>query len=457
LVLQSFVEMKVDGWKSEYRSVDIVLRHLQRKSSGYGTPSYASLEWYVSTLNLFCTYAGKDPDQLVSLPKPEIEELIHSYLDSLVVKGLSKKTVRTRRTCLIMHFKKNGFKGDRELDIEVYAVPARYRKQAEHIPSSDEILKMADGAKSVRDRAIILCMYTSGLRESTVKALRYRDVKHDLDKSTILIPVYPEMKKIHPKACKNNIPYYTFFDSISSEALKSYLRNREARFGRMDENEILFAPSAGASHVPHDVAKFKPLAKMEINRIVKNAARNAGLKEWNQVHPHCLRKSFEEAMRRRRPDGTMMNEKEAEFLHGHLLPGSQDPYFGSGIRVQGSAVSFDMTVATKLREEYSMVQFFPSRQLVTQSNLDAEVKKELLMMFSNLNEEEIAKLGDLSTYTREQIRELARSKQFETLGLKGKSTQKIIPFGELRDAITDGWELVQRLDDTNEAIVRLPK
>ena len=123
----------------------------------------------------------------------------------------------------------------------------------------------------------------------------------------------------------------------------------------------------------------------------------------------------------------------------------------------GSAVSFDREFANKLREEYKLIQFFPSRQMVTQSGLDAEVKKELLMMFSDLNGEEIAKLGDLSTYTREQIRELARSKEFEKLGLKGKSTQKIIPFGEVRQAIGEGWELVSKLDDTDEAIVRLPK
>jgi site-specific recombinase XerC len=172
LILQALVHMKIGGWKSGYASVDNVLRHLQRKSGGYGTPSYASVEWYAPILNAFCAYAGRDPDQLVSLPKEEIEELIHSYLDAGLSKGLSKTTIKNRRSCLLMHFKKNGYRGPRELEIEVYPVPARYRKMLEYIPNSAEVLAMADSAKSVRDMAMILCMYTSGLRESTVKALR---------------------------------------------------------------------------------------------------------------------------------------------------------------------------------------------------------------------------------------------------------------------------------------------
>ena len=453
MVLQALLDMRIDGWKSGYASVDNVLRHLQRKSSGYGTPSYASVEWYAPVLNAFCKYAGKDPDQLVSLAKDEIEELIHSYLDAALAKGLSKKTVKNRRSCLLMHFKKNGYRGAKDLEIEVYPVPARYRKMLEYIPNSAEILAMADSAKSVRDRAIVLCTYTSGLRESTVKALRYKDVKHDLSSDVVLIPVYPEMKRIHHKACKNNIPYYTFFDAISTTALKSYLRSRETSFGPIGDEEILFAPDARASHVAHDLAKFKPLAKMEINRIVKNAARNAGLKEWQNIHPHSLRKSFEEALRRRRPDGSMMNEKEVEFLFGHLLAGSQDPYFGSGVRVQGSTISFDKTMAKKIREEYSTLQFFPERNVVNRDETLAIFNRRFLKM-SNWTDAEIDALGDLSELEELKLRELLDRKSKLKLGLNGNS-QKVVPMSEVKRFIEEGWEYLSTLP-SGEAVIRLP-
>jgi integrase len=456
LALTCLAEMKIDGWKSGYSSVDSVLRHLSRKASGYGVPSYASVEYYADVLNQLCKFTGRNPDQLASLPKPEIEAFIHSFLDAMVERQLSKRTVNIRRSFLLMHFKKNGYRGAKELEIETYAVPARYRKLPEHIPSSEEILKIADAAPSTRDRAIILCLYTSGIRESTLRALRYKDVKEDLGGDTVFVPVYPEMKKIVNKACKNNVPYYTFFDGLSVQALKAYLRERETKYGPIEEDEVLFPPDARASRRKIEEAKRHPLAKNELNKMLHKAARNAGINEWQYIHAHCLRKSFEEVLRSRMPDGRILADKVQEFLHGHLLPASQDPYFGSGIRVQGSTISFDKNVAEKLRDEYKLLQFFPSRKLVSYNQLETEVKRQLLI-FSDFSEEEIGTLGDLSQYTLENLRSLSDKKKNEKLGLNGNSTQKIVSWTELREHIVNGWELVQKLDESNEAIVRLPR
>ncbi len=257
----------------------------------------------------------------MALPKGEIEDLVHSYLDQSLAKGLSRKTVKTRRSYLLLHFKKNGFKGERALDIEVYSVPARYRKVLEHIPSSEEILRMADAALSVRDRAMVLCAYTSGLRDSTFRALRYKDVKDDLANDTVLVPIYPEMKRVLDKACKNNIPYFTFFDALSTEALRSYLRDRERRFGPIEDEEVLFPPGAGASHLARHRSRLRPLGDADFGRIVKKAARNAGIKEWKGGPPprpaKVLRGGGEEEEAGRRDDG----EEDQEFLMGHILPG----------------------------------------------------------------------------------------------------------------------------------------
>ena len=198
--LQALKELRIEGWRSDYRSVDNVLRHLRRK-----TGSYASVEVYAEVLSRFCSFVGCDPDQLLSLGERLIESNIHTFLDSMRDRGLSLKTISTRRSYLMLHFRVNGFKGDRALDVEVYHVPPRYRKLPEYVPSPEEIFKMANASASLRDRAVILCLYTSGLREATFKALRYRDVKGDLNSHVIFVPVYPEMKQIHPKACKT--PY----------------------------------------------------------------------------------------------------------------------------------------------------------------------------------------------------------------------------------------------------------
>ncbi|MDV3292662.1 MAG: tyrosine-type recombinase/integrase [Nitrososphaerales archaeon] len=450
---KNFAEVKVEGWNSGYFSVQNVLRHLQRKAMGYGVPSYSSVGLYVAIMGQFCRFAGKNPDELVRLPRAEIEDLVHSYLDQALSKGLSRKTVKTRRSFLLLHFRKNGFKGDSALDIEVYSVPARYRKAPEHIPSSEEILRMADAALSVRDRAMILCLYTSGLRDSTLRALRYGDVNEDLDKDTVLVPVYPEMKRVLNKACKNNIPYFTFFDALSAGALKSYLRDRERRFGKIGDEEILFPPGAGASHMARHRSRLKPLGDVDVNRVLKQAAQNAGMKEWRAVHPHALRKSFEEAVKRRRPDGTMMGEKDQEFLMGHILPGSKDPYYGSGVSVEGSAVSFNREVANKLREEYRMVQFFPERSTVSRKETLAMFNRRFLKL-SSWTDGEIDALGDLGALEEPEMQELLDRKSMRKLGLNG-NRQKVVPVDEVKKFIEEGWEYLSTLP-SGEAIVRLP-
>ena len=71
---------------------------------------------------------------------------------------------------------------------------------------------MADAAGKLRDRAVILVLWSSGLRVSTLCALNYGDVAEEVESGEpyIMIPVYPEMKDRVPDACKGRIPYYTF-------------------------------------------------------------------------------------------------------------------------------------------------------------------------------------------------------------------------------------------------------
>ena len=72
------------------------------------------------------------------------------------------------------------------------------------------------------------------------------------------------------------------------------------------DEEVLFPPGAGASHLARRWSRLKPLGDADFGRVVKKAAQKAGIKEWKAVHPHALRKSFEEGVKRRRPDGAMM-------------------------------------------------------------------------------------------------------------------------------------------------------
>lgn len=447
------ISLKIDGWESGYKSVDKVLKHLRLKGSGYAYQSYASVESYAEVFNRFCVFSKiGDPDKAMTLPKKQLEEKIEAFLLQGINKNLSRKTIATRRYNLMMHFNQNG----RKLDVEKIKIPPRYRKRPEHTPGPEEVLKMSESAESLRDRAIILCLYTSGFRDSTFRALRYKDVKGDLESGSPItfVPCYPEMKAILHKACKNNIPYYSFFDPIATESLRAYLRDREAKYGKMQDEMILFIPSPLQSHLGTGKAAYSPLSKNELSRMIKKSARNAGIQDWKFVHTHSLRYAFEKAIMRRQ-DGTNTSDKDQEFIMGHILPNSQDPYYGSGVVVRDSTVSFDKASCEYLRREYGKMAFFPPRYVLSQDEVRVTFKEQFLRM-SGLDDKEIRGLGDLSKKTVEELRRAVEERHERKQGLNGNS-QKIVLLKDLKKWILKGWDYKRDLPGGKEVVIGLPE
>jgi hypothetical protein len=90
--------------------------------------------------------------------------------------------------------------------------------------------------------------------------------------------------------------------------------------------------------------KKKTLTSREVQLIVKLAAKKAGISEWEAVHPHAIRKSYETVLHSPLIDGGNLSVKVNEFLIGHTLPGSQEPYF-------------DRSKIEYMRNQYSRLKF----------------------------------------------------------------------------------------------------
>jgi len=331
--------LKVDGWTSDYVSVNLLLKHLSRKSR-----SEASRKAYLRQVYSFCISIGLTPDEVVKLRRKRIEKLVQEYADRYNDGKHSIRYINNIIHILKSFFKVNGFRGAKTLNIESFYMPSRYRKRPEYIPRKHEIYRMADSACSLRDRAIILSLYSSGLRNSTLRALLYRDVEYELEKGidNIMIPVYPEMKLVDPNACKNNIPYYTFICDEATQALRLYLREREEKYGKILPTEPLFA--SDYNQVPRGERSSKIMSPRQLQQVVKQAARRARIPKWRYVTPHSLRKAFETVLHSELIDGGRLDPKIQEFLMGHILPGSQDAYF-------------DQTDVERLRAEYAKLNF----------------------------------------------------------------------------------------------------
>lgn len=333
--------LRVKDWRSNYRSVNNLLLHLMRKSKSEG-----SKKLYLWHLFKFCQYTSRKPNELVALRRSQVEKLVQKYADSL--RDASPRYSNLAIAILKAFFIANGFRRTKALELETYHAPPRFRITPEYIPTKSEIYKMADSACSLRDRAIILILFSTGLRNSTARAILYGDVAEELkrDFANIMMPVYPEMKEIVPNACKGRIPYYTFTCEEATQAIQLYIKEREERYGGIKDIEPLFCSEYNQIH--RDYRRKKPLTSRCLQIIVKSAAKRAGISQWKAVHPHCLRKAFESVLHGQLIDGFNLDVKTQEFFMGHILPRSQDPYFDRSkvehMRVQYSRLMFGRTI-----------------------------------------------------------------------------------------------------------------
>jgi integrase len=412
--------LRVEGWRSTYASVDRALRHYARKVASEKTK-----ENFCVVLMQFCRFCGLNPEELVALSPEKASELCQAYTDSLREKGYSIRYLNVCQAYLKTFFRVNGFEGARALKVERYHQPTRYRKKPEYVPTAEEIWRMGYASGSSKNRAMIFMLYASGLRNSTLRALRYVDVKNELEKGleVIKIPVYPEMKKVDPAACKGNIPYYTFIDSETAKALREYLQERKENHGEIGDEEPLFC--SDSNQVSPLKQRFTPVSKNGLERMVKRAARQAGIEKWRDITCHSLRKAFETALRNNRLD-----PKDQEFLMGHILPGTQDPYY-------------DYSKTEELRKKYAQITFFPHK--ATSEELR---KKQILDMVRLLGfpediikrvEEALAKYATVDEAINE-IRKLSLEayKQSED---QDSDPKKIVNEAELERYLAEGWDV----------------
>jgi integrase len=454
------VALKVDGWRSEYASVQKLLDYLKRK-----TRSETSRVKYLQELHRFLKHAKvANPDDLVRRSKKEVEGLLQDFVDALAEKGCSIRYINTLIADLKLFFKVNGFKKEREVEVERYFQPARYRKKPEYIPTKEEIFAMADSCGSslsgLRDKAIILCIYGSGLRNSTLRALRYRDVKKELEDGLeiVKVPVYPEMKEVVPGACKGNIPYFTFFPAEAVKALKKYLAERRRIYGDIPDEAPLF--HSEDTKIPRELRNMTFLTKDSLTKIIKKAARIAGIENWRDIYPHCIRKASESFFRGNTTTGIPLDVKTQEFLMGHVLPGSQDAYF-------------DKTKVEELRKAYSTLVFREEKQAAELTTLRTLVESGVLDLSKpNVRQYLIQKLGIRDMEVRvAKMRESGLDEESahtkiicEQLGIEpmeieafkpkeNSDPKKIIGEDQLEHYLAEGWD-VQTVLPSGRILIR---
>ncbi len=290
-----------------------------KKKAGWRT----TVPSFLRTLYKFTEYSSKSPNELIAIASttkklaqpeeltyatPVITELTQSFLNELLSSD-KRESARHVRTCLMSFFKANG------ISLELKNIP-RVTKKEEIIPSKEQVYAMADYAGSLRNRAIILCMYQSGLGITALRNLDYGYVKKQLEKNRIPIRIRIT-SRINKRA--SQVPFYTFFGAEACDSLKAYINERKRKIRKMREKEANVRELTANSPLFASEGKNVPfgdrMAVSSIWRVVKDSAERAKL-EKEKVKPNSLTKAFEAELNR-----SLMDEETKKYLMGSPIPG----------------------------------------------------------------------------------------------------------------------------------------
>ncbi|WGI17685.1 tyrosine-type recombinase/integrase [Methanonatronarchaeum sp. AMET-Sl] len=322
-----------DAWKSKYKTIQRFLNHYARQ-----TKSMKTRKVYLRTISRYTKHLDIEPDQLTQQTKEAIEQQLEDYRDQLLIEEKSRRYINSEIKRIESFYRTN----NKDIEIDKLHIPTRYRKKQEYIPTKHEVHQIADAANSNRDRTIILSLWSSGLRINTLLALNIKDIQQELkqDHEVIKLPVYPEMKQRLEGACKGKIPYYSFICKQATKALKTYLNERKTKYGELKPEHPLFHSEWNQ----YENRNQERVTRSSISRKIKKAAKHAEIDKHQHISPHTLRKAFKSQLRTETETGEILDRGTQEFFMGHVLPGSEDPYY-------------DKTKTKYHRKQYKKIDF----------------------------------------------------------------------------------------------------
>lgn len=473
LLFERILRLDSDWSRSEYASVNRWIAAIRRRGDREST-KLSYLKW-LSGLLRFLNLTGEEdaelgnrltppalrekliakigggltPDGLVSLTGRVVSEKVQAFCDKHNEAGKAR-TAHLALGALRNFFKHNGID---KLELEDYNW--RKGRRPEYVPNKEEVYRMADHSDA-RGRAIILCTFQSGLRNATLRALCYGDVREQLQAGQVPVAVHVSlrMREKVPEACKEDAEYYTFLGKEASEALTEYAEWRTKKLGKMEDYEPLFLPyesfDNGKSPENH-------LSEDSLQRMIKRAARRARIKDWRYVRFHGLRKSFRSVLDAGYVDGGQMAEDDKEYLMGHRLPGAKAPYHNAN--VETLAQRYMRLNWSRFQTQVASVEELRKKQVMDMVKVfgfsEDKIKKveEALAKYDRTDDalDEIKKLN-LESRGRDSSR---RSERYAADGDGRRDRVKIVR-GEqgLVKSLNEGWDLVRELSDEKFVLKR---
>jgi len=397
--------------------------------------SEGTVEAYVKAARVFVKYLGyQDPETaLTALKSGEVdaEQKVDTFIDyALEEQNKAHSHVRNHIFGIKKWFELNGV----HVDWKKIELPTSAEIREEDRSPTKEELKRLLNQCTARDRAIIFCGSSSGLRAGTLFSLK----KGDLDTSYADVARLTVQRKRSGKFASKRRGsvgrlFCTFIAPEAKTALLQYFQEREAAGEVLTEE----SPLIGDNFHKGNFTTIEDYERCWA-RLLKRAGLAKKSNRWYELHIHTLRKYF-------RSNCIGVDPSYRERWMGH------------------KGLYLDMSYF-KAEEQKHLEEYRKAVPHLTIQAVPAEEKKlrsKMLLDFARLqgyDDEELKKLEDVLAKAKdvdEAITEFRRlreeageqaSRQVSNNGGKGKYS---IAKGdaELLKRLDDGWSLVQNLSE----------
>jgi integrase len=254
--------------------------------------SQATKDTYLPNLKKYCTWANKNPDELIQLkieglqavntPKEfQAENLFENFLSTAKYPLTVIDSIRTT----VLSFYKN----NRRPLIEIRDVDIPESKM--RCPKSSDIPELENGFSFLRDKALLWFIASAPFRLETLTKLRWKDLKPTGEKE---VPYYllieAERLKGSGKGKYRGLKQVGFLHSLATKKLESYRKELQRKGYVITENDPIFLA----------YRKEKKIVVWSTNGIENNFGK-ASLRAWHDLEkkrfsPHDFRSYVQTAL-----------------------------------------------------------------------------------------------------------------------------------------------------------------
>ncbi|MDW7725791.1 MAG: tyrosine-type recombinase/integrase [Candidatus Methanoperedens sp.] len=277
-------------------------------------------------IRFFCECAGKTPSEL-------IEESINETKAGLLIserntgdyltkfkKLLNEKKYAPKTQALAISTVKSFYKA---FDIQLPSSLCRVRKtlpqrENQNFLTRKDIIKLVTNAKNLREKAIILCMASSGMARAEIISLRVKDITYDAN----------NIGTVRIRREKAQVDYTTFISPEATQAIRNYFdeRNRDPETGVKSKNDYVFVTYGHGSHGGKGGKLCGRTFLKNFNELGKQLGYGNGEGFLIKSRSHALRKYFASTL-----ENAGMPKNKIDFMLGHTPNGNDLAYFQTDI------------------------------------------------------------------------------------------------------------------------------